>query len=94
MPESFLAEIRLLPAEAGGRVGRLFSGEWRTVLEINNEHWSARLLFEGTPAPGSSFRATVQLLVPEAARHFSAGAEFTVWEGGTKGVGHVLPPTL
>ena len=91
MPETFVAEIHLLPAERGGRAGPLVPGEWRTVLGINNEHWSARLLFEASPEPGDSFRATVQLLVPEAMQHFPAGAEFTVWEGGTKGVGHVLP---
>lgn len=94
MPETFFAEIHLLSAERGGRVGPLVSGEWRTVLGINNEHWSARLLFDETPAPGDSFRAIVQLLVPEAKQHFPTGAEFTVWEGGTKGVGHVLPPAL
>ncbi len=94
MPESFVAEIHLLPVERGGRVGPLVSGEWRTVLGINNEHWSARLLFDSVPAPGDTFRATVQLLVPEAKQHFPLGAEFTVWEGGTKGVGHVLPSAL
>ncbi|MCU7370792.1 hypothetical protein PEC18_07850 [Paucibacter sp. O1-1] len=94
MSESFAAEIHLLNAEAGGRVGPLPSGEWRTVLGINNEQWSARLLFDGSPKPGESFLATVQLLVPEAKQYFPAGAEFTVWERGTKGEGHVLPAAL
>jgi hypothetical protein len=90
MPESFVAEIRLLATSAGGRLGPLLSGEWRTVLGVRDEHWSARLTFTGTPSPGETFHASVQLLVPEAIQHFPVGAEFTVWEGGTKGVGHVL----
>lgn len=94
MFETFIAEIHLLPVARGERIGPLISGEWRTVLGINNEHWSARLLFDAVPAPGDSFQATVQLLIPEAKQHFPVGAEFTVWEGGTKGVGHVLPCAL
>jgi hypothetical protein len=90
MPESFVAEIRLLGTDSGGRVGPLLSGEWRTVLGINNEHWSARMLFQGTPAPGDVFQAEVQLLMPEAQQYFPAGVEFSVWESGTKGVGRVL----
>ena len=91
MSIEFFANIYLLPTEAGGRQGPLVSGEWRTVLGINNEHWSARLTFAGQPAPGETFYAGVQLLVPESALpYFSLGAEFTVWEGGTKGSGRVV----
>jgi hypothetical protein len=90
MPSSFVAEIRLVATEAGGRAGPLPSGEWRTVLGIGNKHWSARLSFAGMPSPGQVFQASVQLLVPEALHYFPVGAEFTVWEGGTKAVGHVL----
>jgi len=90
MAESFIAEIHLLGTEAGGRGGPLLSGEWRTVLGINDEHWSACLAFEDTPGPGDFFKATVYLLHPEAKQYFPAGVEFTVWEGGTKGVGRVL----
>ena len=87
----FLADIQLLPTEAGGRQGPLFSGEWRTVLGINNEHWSARLAFSGQPAPGQSFTAQVHLLRPDLAlSFFQVGAEFTIWEGGTKGAGQVV----
>lgn len=86
----FSAEICLQLTESGGRAVPLPSDEWRTVLGIGDENWSARILFSGNPAPGETFAATVQLLVPEAAQHFPAGAEFTVWEGGTKGTGHVL----
>lgn len=91
MSESFLAEIHLLDTSAGGRSGPLLSGEWRTVLGINDEHWSARMLFQGAPGPGDMFRAKVELLVPEAKQYFPTGVEFTVWDGGTKGLGRVLP---
>ena len=91
MSPEFFADIYLLPAEAGGMKGPLVSGEWRTVLGINNEHWSARLYSAGQPAPGETFHAGVQLLFPEPALpYFAVGAEFTVWEGGTKGTGRVV----
>jgi hypothetical protein len=88
----FLAEIQLNPAEQNGRAGPLIGGEWRTILSINGENWSARLFFAGSPEPGDSFRADVQLLMPEAYERFQVGAEFTVWENGTKGIGHVIAP--
>ena len=56
------AEIHLLATEEGGRQGPLISGEWRTVLEVNGEHWSARLTFVGEPSPGESFLANVEFL--------------------------------
>jgi hypothetical protein len=89
--ELFAAEIHLLGTDAGGRLGSLVSGEWRTVLGVNNSHWSARLTFEGSPAPGDFFQAEVKLLVSGARQYFSEGVEFTVWENGTKGMGRVLP---
>lgn len=90
MPQTFSVEIHLLPTEAGGRHSPLSRDEWRTILGINAEHWSARLRFTGNPGPGDTFAATMQLLVPEAGEYFPVGAEFTVWEGGTKGIGRVL----
>jgi hypothetical protein len=91
MGSNFVAQIQLLPTESGGRKGPLVSGEWRTVLGINNEHWSAQLVFSGEPAPGESFVSQVQLLRPELAlQYFPVGAEFTVLEGGTKGIGKVV----
>ncbi len=94
MSKSFVAEIHLLSTDAGGRVGPLLSGEWRTVLGINNGHWSARMLFQGVPRPAQSFHAEVELLVPDAKQYFPVGAEFTVWEGCIKGVGRVLSATV
>lgn len=91
MSADFVAQIQLLPTEAGERTRALVSGEWRTVLGINNEHWSARLTFSGEPTPGESLVSQVQLLLPELAlQYFTVGADFTVWEGGTKGVGKVI----
>ena len=91
MSLEFFADIHLVPTEARGRKHPLVGSEWRTVLGINKEHWSARLTFSGQPAPGETFRAGVQLLYPEKAlQYFTIGAEFTVWEGGTKGIGRVV----
>ena len=90
MPQTFSVEIYLLPTDAGGRHSPLSHDEWRTILGINDEHWSARLRFSGNPSPGETFTATMQLLVPEANQYFPVGAEFTVWEGGTKGVDRVV----
>ena len=90
MSEHFIADIHLSQTDAGGRAGPLVSGEWRTVLGINGDHWSARLVFSDNPSPGQTFRAAVQLLVPDALRHFQVGAEFTVWECGTKAMGRVV----
>jgi len=90
MQAHFIAEIYLIPTQAGGRATPLVSGEWRTVLGINGEHWSARLTFKGKPKPGDTFHADVQLLIPDAAQYFSVGADFTVWENGNKGTGRVV----
>lgn len=55
----FIAEIELLPTEAGGRKIALYGVERRTVLDVNGERWSAMLRFEGAPAPGAIFEANV-----------------------------------
>jgi hypothetical protein len=94
MTYQFTAEIHLPATETGGRKGPLLSGEWRTVLGVNNGHWSARITFAGQPSPGQSFTAGVELLRPDVAlEFFTLGAEFTVWEGGTKGTGRVVSVT-
>lgn len=86
----FVAEIELLPTEAGGRKITLVGGEWRTVLGVNGEHWSAMLRFEGEQAPGATFEAYVSLLMFDAALPmFEVGKIFEVWEGGTKAWGRV-----
>ena len=90
MSPLFAAEIHLWPTEAGGRAIPLPHDEWRTVLGIDGQYWSARLLLSGTHAPGEIFRAQVQLLFPEAIEHFPMGAKFSIWEGRAKGEGCVL----
>ena len=90
MKAHFVAEIHLLPIETGSRSTPLASGEWRTILGIGKEHWSARLTFADSPRPGDTFHATVQLLVPDALKYFAVGSDFTVWENGNKGTGRVL----
>jgi len=90
-PADFSAEITLLPTEAGGRRGPLVQGEWKTVLGVGNVNWSALMMFEGAPEPGETFYAEIWLLLPNKALiMFSTGVKFTVWEGGTKGLGQVL----
>jgi hypothetical protein len=66
------------------------SVEWKTVLGINGELWSAVLRYEGNPLPGSTFPARVNLLYPnKCLALFTLGAHFTVWEGETKAEGYV-----
>ncbi|MDR1646534.1 MAG: hypothetical protein LBR88_00620 [Zoogloeaceae bacterium] len=86
----FTATIYLLPPKTGEHFKPLPRSEWHTVLTINNENWSARLLFSGKPLPGDTFQATVQLLVPEAIHYFPVDAKFTVGERETKAIGRVL----
>ena len=90
MAPCIFAEIQLFATQDGGRVGGLVSGEWRTILVVGEENWSARLTFEGAPLPGDTFQAWVQMLFPEAYPLLPVGTDFTVWENGTQGRGRVL----
>ena len=83
-------EIVLAPSDSGGLANAVTGGEWRTVLGVDGEHWSARLHFHGKLEPGKKSRATVEFLFPQALEHFPAGAEFTVWHGGIVGCGRVV----
>ncbi|ULU26790.1 hypothetical protein DYST_03738 [Dyella terrae] len=86
----FVADIELLPTEAGGRKVPLMGGEWRTVLGLSGEHWSALLRFDGEQAPGATFEAAVWLLMFDVALPmFEEGKVFEVWEGGTRAWGRV-----
>ena len=51
----FVADIELLPREAGGRKSPLMGGEWRTVFGVDDEHWSALLRFDVEQVPGAIF---------------------------------------
>lgn len=89
MPD-FVADIELLSTEAGGRNIPLMGGEWRTVLGVNGEYWSALLTFDGEPGPGAIFEADVWLLMSDVALPmFEEGKVFEVWEGGTRAWGCV-----
>jgi len=49
------------------------------------------MMFDGAPGPGETFDVEIWLLLPsEALVMFPAETEFTVWDGGTKGLGRVL----
>ena len=89
MPASFTAEIYLFSTTDSGRQGPLPLGEWRTILRVGEENWSARLAYAGSPNPGERFVAIVRLLAPEASQFFPLGTEFTVLERGNKGAGRV-----
>lgn len=87
------AEISLLEAEDGGRLGAILRGEYRGVIGVNAEHFSVRFAVEGDVdfGLGSSKFVGIQFLFPDAALpHFSTGTRFTVWEGGTVGLGRVI----
>ena len=89
-----VAELRLFPTEANGRLSSICSGEFRGVLGIGSEHFSARWIVpvgEELVPGGRAGTFGIQFLVPEAALpHFRVGAAFTVWEGKEIGSGRVL----
>jgi hypothetical protein len=86
----FVAEIAMLPAGAGSHQASLRKGEWRIVLGVGDEYWSAMLDFDGEPAPGTIFEANVWLLLFDVALSmFEVGVTFTVWEGEAKACGTV-----
>jgi len=89
-PEIF-ATITLFASGRGGRQSAL-SSEYRGVLGIGGEHFSARFEIPAglTLSPGESLEAGIQFLFPEMALPmFSVGATFTIWEGRDIGTGTV-----
>jgi hypothetical protein len=89
-----VAELRLHPGEANGRLSSICAGEYRGVLGIDSEHFSARWVVpvgEGLVPGGRTGTFGIQFLVPEAALpHFKVGAAFTIWEGREIGCGRVV----
>jgi hypothetical protein len=86
------AAITLVPTELGGRHSTIFSGEYRGVLVIGDEHFSARFKIpEGTSLePGRTMDVEIQFLFPETALpRFPIGEAFTIWEGRDIGFGRV-----
>ena len=87
------AEITLLSTECGGRDSAILSGEYRGVLSVGDENYSAR--FQVKNETGFSLSETqivgVQFLFPDAALpFFPVGATFAVWEGRNIGHGKVI----
>jgi hypothetical protein len=89
-----VVELRLHPSEPSGRLSSICSGEYRGVLGIGSEHFSARWVVpvgEELVPGGRAGTFGVQFLFPEAALpYFKVGAAFTVWEGKEIGSGRVL----
>lgn len=86
----FVAEIALIPMEAGCDQASLSKGEWQIVLGVKDEYWSATLDFEREHLPGALFEANVWLLLLDVALPmFEEGMAFTVWDGETRAHGSV-----
>jgi hypothetical protein len=88
-----IARVSLLPAEAGGIGLPVRSGDFKTILTIGSESFSARVAEPvGRPlSPGASADVSVQFLVPDAALpRFQPGIQFTIWEGTDIGTGEVI----
>ena len=88
-----IVEMRLLSCEEGGRRSPIRQGEYRGILGIGSENFSARF-FVPVPQGISSngvHRLGVQFLFPEAALpHFPIGTSFNLWEGHIIGNGKVV----
>ena len=85
-------QLTLLAAAAGGRKSPLPAKEFRAVLVVaGRRHFSAAIIPSGQVVPGGfAVNCDVLFFPPEAARHFPAGTQFDLWEGGRKGYGTVL----
>jgi hypothetical protein len=91
-PEIF-ARIVLAASPDGGRRTPILSGEYRAILTVGGESFSARFVVpDGCVAsPGDTIEVGVQFLLPEKALpRFRVGARFTVSEGRSIGEGVVL----
>src|SRR4051812_40002866 len=88
-----IARVSLLPADVGGTGLAVGAGDFKTILTIGSESFSARVAEPvGRPlSPGASAEVAVQFLVPDAALpKFQPGAQFKIWEGTDIGIGEVL----
>ena len=89
-----VVELRLHPSEPDGRLSSICSGEYRGILGIGSEHFSARWavpIGEELAPGGRAGTFGIEFLFPEnALPHFKVGAAFTVWEGKEIGSGRVL----
>ncbi|WP_201312935.1 hypothetical protein [Dyella sp. EPa41] len=86
----FIAEIYLVPTESGGCDSHLSGGEWRSVVEMGHEFWSATLHFDGEHLQGEWFEVEVRLLLADVALPMmEAGMSFAVWEDESQARGVV-----
>ena len=100
-PADATAELRLLPAESGGKARAASSGYRPTVGIHSNYQTSVSLEFEasGPCAPGASVPTSVWFLTPEVYPHsLWPGRELAVFEGsrrvGTLQIRSVSNPVL
>ena len=86
------ARVTLYPTAEGGRNTPILGGEYRTILGIGEEHFSARCDV-GADRPllaGETVELSFQFLFPEAALPlFQIGSVFSIWEGRDIGRGEV-----
>ena len=88
-----IARLSLFSAEVGGRGLPPRPGDWRTILTVGSESFSARVAASTAQAlePGVTAEAAVQFLVPDAALpKFKPGVQFRIWEGKDVGTGEVI----
>lgn len=85
-------QLTLLAPAAGGRKAALPAEEFRTVLvSPGRRHFSAAVFPAAPVVPGgAAVHCEVLFLLPEAVKHFPAGTQFDLWEGGRKGYGTTL----
>ena len=87
------AKLSLFPSYEGGGGAAKPRGDFRTILGLGEESFSARVeALEGQRfEPGATIDATIQFLAPEAALpKFRPGTRFTIWEGKAIGLGEVV----
>ena len=88
-----IARLSLFSAEVGGKGLAPRPGDWRTVLTVGAESFSARVAAADDQAlqPGEIADAAIQFLMPDVAlAMFKPGVKFKIWEGRDIGSGEVL----
>jgi hypothetical protein len=88
-----IARLNLFSADEGGKGLPPRPGDWRTILTVGSESFSARVAASTEQAlePGVVAEAAIQFLVPDAALpKFKPGVQFKIWEGKDVGTGEVL----
>jgi hypothetical protein len=85
------ARITLVASADGGRRTPIRSGEYRGILSVGGENFSARFTVPDGATPGDTIEVGIQFLSPEKALpRFGVGTRFTLSEGHSIGDGVVL----